>query len=784
MTSSTIQATVDDTDVDYWLRICTSGTNPTSGTQLHVTSSPFTIDGLSMYTLYDIYTLASPTDIICAPPVTLRTHLDVAAPYCTTPSATTDGWLAIGNHLVMPYPLVDSLAMLHLYLTGIGNVTVGAQSHLDDTSDFIPLRTIVLSPADSHLYLAPYAATIGSRHYLSLRINEGSISTLVTQTVARPTYRVLSSSTIQATLPEGTPTNCYIEACPSGQPQGSGTIFHVTSSPFTLTGLSMYTLYDLYTKASPSETTCDAPVTLRTHLDVAPPYCAVEGSDGWHTDGPYHTMPYAVIDTMARLYVTFTSQASVILGAQSTLDDTTTFVPLATFQNSIMEQHTVFLADYAALIGDRHYLSFRYTDGASTVQQVYLHTCPVPSAALYAFDVVQFTQDSADIDYWIEYDGTIVHADTNPFYIQGLQQNTLYHFHLRCDSAIESCIPPIDILTGVQITTPHCADLSGYRFTLDPLPDGWFTTADGTVAIMPVIDIDSLSRLFMRLRYRVAQTGTALQIGVITNPYDASTFTPLTTLSAAGTNITTLHYSFADYVDTIVRPATPRADSALYVAFRTIGNNPSSVTIDRVELQTVPFVTYSLTAWDSVLVQPIGQSSYPDTCYILYDNTVIVVDSLPTVIGGLPANSNLAFNITADSTLVPCIAPTMVATTHLAETPLCDINATLTDQSQLWLGPQLADSAALRLRANVLSATSGTRIAVGTMRLRNIDSTFHACDTITISGSTVTAFIPAVRNHFLALRLIEGSATLTDIPLPHTNVGKSLAGATQRGTPA
>ena len=109
----------------------------------------------------------------------------------------------------------------------------------------------------------------------------------------------------------------------------------------------------------------------------------------------------------------------------------------------------------------------------------------------------------------------------------------------------------------------------------------------------------------------------------------------------------------------------------------------------------------------------------------------------------------------------------MVATTHLAETPHCDINATLTDQSQLWLGPQLADSAALRLRANVLSATSGTRIAVGTMRLRNIDSTFHACDTITISGSTVTAFIPAVRDHFLALRLIEGSATLTDISLDH-----------------
>ena len=768
MSSNSIQATVTADSVNYWLRVCSAGAPQSSGTLLHVTSSPYMITGLSMYSWYDIYTISSQNETTCAPPVTLRTHLDVAPPYCTTPNTSPDGWLANGPFITMPYLLIDSISRLHIYLHGNGNVTLGATTYLDDTTDFVPIHTLSLSALDSHIYLAPYADLIGSRHYIAIRLEGGSVTSLMTQTVARPSFHVLSSSTIEATLPDSLDYDYYIEACPQGSPQGSGTLFHATTSPFIMTGLSMFTWYDLYVKSSATEQTCDPPVTLRTHLDVNPPYCAVEGSDGWHTDGPYHTMPYAVIDTMANLYVTFSSQGPIILGVQPTLDDTTAFIPLLTLQNSIMEQHTVFLADYAATIGNRHYLSFRYGNSQSNVEQTYLHTCPVPSASLFAFDEVRFVQDSADIDYWIEYGGQVVNADTNPFFINNLEQNTLYHFNIRCDSATQSCIPPIDILTGVQIDLPHCAYLNDYHFTIDNLPDGWFTLGGGTYAIMPVIDIDSISRIFMRLRYRVPQTGTALQIGVITNPYDATTFTPLTTLSAAGANTATLYYSFADFVDTLARPTNGRADSAYYIAFHAIGNNPSNISIDTIELQTVPFVTYSLTAWDSVKIEPIGLENWIGSCYIQFDNTKVAIDSLPTAIGGLPADSWLAFNILADSNIAPCITPTMVNTTHLSETPLCDITATLTNTNQLWLGPQLADTAALRLRANVVSSANSTRIAIGTMRLRNIDSTFHAFDTVTISGTgTFTTMLPANRDHFLALKLITGNATLDDITLDH-----------------
>ena len=773
LNSSTIEASLSADSVDYYLYLCPHDQPQTSGTLHHVTSSPYNITGLAMYTEYDIYT-SDAGNFTCAPPVTLRTHLDITVPHCTNLAYTLpDGWLSQGPYRVMPYPLVDSLAQLHLYLNGNGRITIGATAALDDTSSFVPLHTLNLSATDSHLYLAPYAATIGSRHYLAFRFETAatSIGALNLQTVARPSYHVLSSSTIEATLPDSLEADYYIEACLAGQPQGTGILFHATTSPYLLQGLTMYTWYDLYARADSTTTTCDAPVTLRTHLDIEPPYCNLEGSDGWNTAGSFHIMPYASIDTMTSLYATFSSQGPIVIGVMPTLTDTSLFVPLADFQNSTLEEHIVHLADYAEMVGERHYLAFRYTGSNSLVTQVYLHTCPVPHANLHAFNTVRFEQDSSDINYWIAYADTVVHADTNPYYINDLAQNTLYQFSIRCDSATATCIPPIEIRTGVQISAPHCANLASHHFTIDNLPDGWFTLDGGKYIIMPIIDIDSVSRLFMRLRYRLSQIGTAMIVGVMTNPYDASTFSSLQTLSNVGPSFNTLDISFANY-----------ADSGLYIAFHAIGSHPESAIVDRIELQTVPFVDYLLTAWDSVLVVPTIGTSYNGSCYIAYDNTIVVADSLPWGIGGLPADSLLFFNIQHSDSVAPCIDPTPVATTHLATTPICSLNANMSEDAPLWRGPEMAeeDISTLMFRATTSYASSNTRIAIGTLRIRNVDSTFHALDTITLAtGSIVTSDFSTYSGNgrFLGIRLLEGEASLTNITLDHclTPLGANLA---------
>ena len=772
LSSSVIEATQTGDSVDYYLYVCPQGHPQSVGTLHHVTTSPYNITGLAMYTDYDIYTSAD-SNYTCAPPVTLRTHLDIQVPHCTDLYSLQAGWYSQGAYRVMPWPLIDSIAWLHIYIGGNGSVTIGATSALDDTASFIPLQTITLTAANSHIYLAPYANIIGDRHYVALRLEESSstIGALNIQTIARPTYHVLSSSTIEASLPDSLEADYYIEACLAGQPQGTGTVFHATSSPYIIQGLSMYTWYDLYARADSAGTTCDNPVTLRTHLDIEPPYCNIEGSDGWHTAGSFHVMPYAVVDTMISLYATFTSQGPITVGVQPTLTDTTLFVPLAYIQSSTPEEHIIHLADYATQVGERHYLTFRYTGNNSAVTQVYLHTCPVPHATLHAFDIVRFVQDSADIDYWIAYDDTVVHADTNPYFIQNLAQNTIYQFSVRCDSATTTCIPPITMRTGVQISAPHCADLSEHHFTIDNLPDGWFTLDGGQYVIMPIIDLDSLSQLFMRLRYRLSQIGTALVVGVMTSPYDASTFSPVLTLSDVGPAMNIIDFNFASYTDT-----------GQYLAFHAVGNNPQSAIIDHVELQTVPFVNYQLTTWNSVLVVPTIGTTYGRTCYISYGDTLIQADSLPWSITDLPADSQLLFNIQADDSIPPCIVPTPVETTHLSFTPLCNLTAILTTTIPLWRGPELAeaDISTLMFRATATYATGGTRIAIGTLRLRNVDSTFRAIDTVTLTtGTTFTTDFSTYNSNgrFLAIQLLEGEASLEDITVDHclTPLGANLA---------
>ena len=745
----------------YGIEYGPSGFTPGTGTTLQSDSCHAVLAPLTPSTNYQFYLVDTAGNLFCHPHTFRSLDPPAGIPWCSDATVS----LASGQTFILPEDTVP-LAGLTLLLTWQtspgGRLVVGALTDRSNLLSFSPIDTLLPPSAGgwqrSAVSLAPYADT---GHFIALRFDGavGSIVQTTLQSIAQPTFRVLSSSEIEVT--GGDSANYCLRVVPTGSAQNSGTIHHVTTSPYIISGLDMFTWYDIYTLDSTAGATCAPPVTLRTHLDIAPPYCAVEGSDGWYTSGTFHIMPRAVIDTMINIYCTFHSSGSLTLGVQSTLTDTSTFVPLASFQGSTLEQHLVHLSDYASLVGNRHYLAFRYGSGDAELQQVYLHTCPVPTATLDEFNVVRFDQTDTTPDYWIEYDGNVVHADTTPFYIRQLDQNTLYRFSIQCDSATATCIPPIPVLTGVQITAPYCANLSGHRFTIDPLPAGWFTLDGGQYVIMPIIDLDNASRLFMRLRYRLAPGGTALLVGIMSNPYDASSFTTLHTLTATASAYSTVDLSMSGYTD-----------SGLYVAFHAVGNNPSSAVIDNIELQIIPFVDYRLTAWDSVQIVPTTTPEYNHRCYIWLGDSAIAIDSLPCNIGGLPADSELQLGISADSSIAHCSDPFVLNTSHPAPTPLCGLEASLSIYSPVWRGPQLEDSdiSSLRLRAYVTSASAGTRIAVGTMRWRNTDSTFHAVDTI-VCGSTgyVTATLSNYQGNgrFLALQLLEGDAVLSDITIDH-----------------
>lgn len=778
---------------DYWLRVVQHGQSQSSATALHVDSTHYVITGLTPYTEYDIYVLDNGTYTTCAPSVTLRTHLDIDAPYCTDLTLQPTGWNYDGRYHVMPYVLIDSLDTLHLYFTSRGTVTVGLQSALDDTTSFLPLTTLTTADYTEqtlHLNLFTLPAT---HHYISFRYesSDASITSLIMLRVPRPSFHVLSSSSVEVTIPDGQPIDYWLEFCPQGVAQGNGTLHHIVTSPDTITGLSMYTYYNIYLLHAANTTTCDAPTLLRTHLDIMAPYCEsyTSSSDGWYILGNTLTMPRLIIDTMGDVYVTFVSRGIVHLGVQPTLDDTTAFVPLATVQSSTWEEHIVHLLDYASLVGSSHYISFH----GGELQTVYLHTCPLPIATLTAFDQVTFQQQDTGIDYWIRCTASgiadsLVHSLQNAdgsYTITGLLPNTYYSFHYQCDSATQGCIPPVTILTGVRISTPHCVQLGG--ISLASVTTG-ATTSDGTGAlpagwralqgpagtrlfVMPILNIDSVSRIFARFSYRIAQTGSALAIGVMTDDTDPSTFTPISTLTDASGSFASHTISFSGYNGT-----------GLYIAFQASGNAPAQVYLDSVALQTVPFIECLLTEATTAVVRTWDGNSYLRPSYIAYTQgnlqTIVRADTLPWTITGLNTDVTYQFSLRADSLIASCYPTYALATTHPAPTPLCDISATLSTSSPLWRGPELTEPnlANLRLRFTASCNRTSLQVVVGTLTWRNIDSTFHPIDTITLTSTAAHVYqstfdAPATAGRFLAFWLLPvatgDNVTITNLSMEH-----------------
>ena len=133
-----------------------------------------------------------------------------------------------------------------------------------------------------------------------------------------------------------------------------------------------------------------------------------------------------------------------------------------------------------------------------------------------------------------------------------LAPETRYDFYFRCDSMGTTCVPPQQVTTlAAPLEVPTCVDFD--TVGIGEMPRSWILrnsdigasdlqahSGDRSLcipigptsyAISPDVNIDSIGKVTLSLWYRVENASDRLVVGVMSNPYDLSTFHPVRTLA-------------------------------------------------------------------------------------------------------------------------------------------------------------------------------------------------------------------------------------------------------------
>ncbi|MBQ2508236.1 MAG: fibronectin type III domain-containing protein, partial [Bacteroidales bacterium] len=236
---------------------------------------------------------------------------------------------------------------------------------------------------------------------------------------------------------------------------------------------------------------------------------------------------------------------------------------------------------------------------------------------------------------------------------------------------------------------PH----SGSSFLYYYMPNTTGTYADWIITILPPIDVTTYPISTLQLSFWVkmysSTTSGDIQVGVISNVTDESTFIPLDTVHVAGDvyDLKTAYLSgFADYADTV---------NATHIALKYL-RNPSTTTyyfVDDITIEPIPacppVTNITLVSVDtgslSVTWTENGEAAswtieYGVTGFTPGAGTTATVTSLPYTINGLNAGITYDVYVTPECT-TGVAATRMESFTTLASLPAtvpysCDFEAT------------------------------------------------------------------------------------------------------------
>ncbi len=331
----------------------------------------------------------------------------------------------------------------------------------------------------------------------------------------------------------------------------------------------------------------------------------------------------------------------------------------------------------------------------------YLHIspCPLVHFALASYNSILCSVDSAHtaVDYWVHLtsDGldSLIHVTSNTYLIDGLAANQTYTLAAQCDKNAAGCNSTATITTGILKELPYCEQFDTYGTGNGSQPYGWFistqcsgdriyTTSSNNyslymesnyynqcdlLAILPDFDIDSICHLSAQIRYQYTSHACPVQIGVMDNPYDPSSFVVVDTLKEATNTWFVDDIDFSSYTG-----------NGRFVAIRMQGNYQyyKYLYIDYLNLRPIPLVELAQTGATSIHATTNPDIS-PDywlhyTAVGSNDTVHVHVQTSDYTLSGLDENTAYSIVASHDSARTTCWQWKSFTTTHALDLPYCD----------------------------------------------------------------------------------------------------------------
>lgn len=281
------------------------------------------------------------------------------------------------------------------------------------------------------------------------------------------------------------------------------------------------------------------------------------------------------------MMTSYPQYSKLVIGVMSDINDLSTFVGVDTINNTSSSEWKSKHVSLRTYRGNGKFLTFRMlsTSGWRSlyIDNLYIQSCPRPSIQVIDATTALVSLDTIYApDYWLEYGpqgmvrgqtDTIWTSDTN-FILQPhnqllhvtvdsliieLEENSVYDFYPRCDSALNSsCYTMTQVTSTYTETVPYCEYFDTYEGGGRLMPVGWYryTTQDNNgllcinslssannglrfytnngqyaYAVLPVFDVASISELHLILNIRSDNPSQSyLEIGVMSNSNDIETF--------------------------------------------------------------------------------------------------------------------------------------------------------------------------------------------------------------------------------------------------------------------